>query len=263
MNERSGVVLAMAWTLAILAWAWETRPLPRRARPSSREPGLTGGAHAIRTGAASVGHLLRRTARRPDDDAADVRVGCAAALAVISLTIEPRLAPVLAIGTLLVPAWRARTAARRRQARLAADAPDVIDLLRLAVGSGLNLRLALPAVAPRAPPSWRPALLAIDERLGRGEPLVVSLDDAGRRLGDDAGPLLRTLAAAERDGTPLLPSLGRLADEARLERRRAGEEAARRLPVKLLFPLVLCVLPAFALLAIAPLVASALGSLRL
>ena len=39
--------------------------------------------------------------------------------------------------------------------------------------------------------------------------------------------------------------------EARLLRRRASEVAARRLPVQLLFPLVLCTLPAFALLAVA------------
>ena len=45
--------------------------------------------------------------------------------------------------------------------------------------------------------------------------------------------------------------------------RRRAEEAARRVPGKLLFPLVFCTLPAFALLTVAPLVASALESLRL
>jgi tight adherence protein C len=54
-----------------------------------------------------------------------------------------------------------------------------------------------------------------------------------------------------------------LATDVRADRRRRAEEAARRVPVKLLFPLVLCVLPAFALLTVAPLLAGALGSLRL
>jgi len=58
------------------------------------------------------------------------------------------------------------------------------------------------------------------------------------------------LAGAERYGTPLLPALDRLALDARLDRRRRAEEAARRVPVKLLFPLVLCVLPAFGLLTV-------------
>ena len=57
--------------------------------------------------------------------------------------------------------------------------------------------------------------------------------------------------------------LERLADEVRRQRRHRAEEAARRVPVKLLFPLVCCTLPALALLTVAPLVASAVRSLRL
>jgi hypothetical protein len=46
-------------------------------------------------------------------------------------------------------------------------------------------------------------------------------------------------------------------------RRRRAEEDARRLPVQLLFPLVLCVLPAFGLLAVVPLLLASLQSLQL
>ena len=71
------------------------------------------------------------------------------------------------------------------------------------------------------------------------------------------------LAACERYGSPVGPALARLSTEVRAARRRQAEAAARRVPVKLLFPLVGCILPAFALLTVAPLVASAAGSLRL
>jgi tight adherence protein C len=54
-----------------------------------------------------------------------------------------------------------------------------------------------------------------------------------------------------------------LAAEVRAERRRRAEAAARRVPVKLLFPLVLCVLPAFGLLTVVPLLAGAATSLHL
>ncbi|MDP9387533.1 MAG: hypothetical protein M3Q48_06280, partial [Actinomycetota bacterium] len=60
-----------------------------------------------------------------------------------------------------------------------------------------------------------------------------------------------------------VPALERLAAEVRRQRLRQAEEAARRVPVLLLFPLVLCVLPAFALLTVAPLIAGALRELRL
>ena len=76
-------------------------------------------------------------------------------------------------------------------------------------------------------------------------------------------PLVSVLLASERYGTPLLPALDRVAVDARARRRVAADEAARRVPVKLLFPLVLCILPAFALLTVVPLLAGALRSLRL
>ena len=54
-----------------------------------------------------------------------------------------------------------------------------------------------------------------------------------------------------------------LAHEARASRRRQHEATARRLPVRLSFPLVVCTLPSFVLLAIAPAVIAALSSLSL
>src|SRR5205823_11853388 len=101
------------------------------------------------------------------------------------------------------------------------------------------------------------------DHVERGQRVGDALDAVAQLLGQPARPLVRVLAGAERYGTPLLPALERLVVDARLDRRRRAEEAARRVPVKLLFPLVLCVLPAFALLTVAPLVAGAVRSLRL
>jgi tight adherence protein C len=92
--------------------------------------------------------------------------------------------------------------------------------------------------------------------------LADALDALPQRLGETARPLAATIGNAERYGTPLGPALESLAHEARRERRRAADEAARTLPVKLCFPLVCCTLPAFVLLTIAPLVAGAIRTLR-
>ena len=59
----------------------------------------------------------------------------------------------------------------------------------------------------------------------------------------------------------LAPALEQLSAEARRSRRRRDEADARRLPVRLSFPLVVCTLPSFVLLAIAPAVLAALSSL--
>jgi hypothetical protein len=52
------------------------------------------------------------------------------------------------------------------------------------------------------------------------------------------------------------------AREMRSRRRIAAEEAARTAPVKMLFPLVVCFLPAFVILTVAPVVLSALRSFK-
>jgi tight adherence protein C len=155
---------------------------------------------------------------------------------------------------------------RRRRRALATSArelPDVVDLFALAIGSGLNLRLALVAVASRAPPSWVDPLTAVVARIERGIRVADAFDQLPAMTGEHAHPLVSALVSSERYGTHLLPSLERLAGEARLDRRRRAEEVARRVPVKLLFPLVLCILPAFGALTVAPLLAGALGSLSL
>jgi len=157
--------------------------------------------------------------------------------------------------------WRARADARRHVHAVVDELPDVVDLLVLAVGAGANVRLALEAVAPRAPPVFADAFGLALSRARGGARLADSLMAAIAPLGEPARALVTALVAADRYGVPLLPALERLAADGRADRRRRADEAARRLPVILLFPLVLCVLPAFGLLTLAPLVAGALGSL--
>jgi tight adherence protein C len=69
-------------------------------------------------------------------------------------------------------------------------------------------------------------------------------------------PELRGLAdallASDRLGAPVGPALARLATEERAALRRRAEAHARRVPVRMLFPLVFLVLPAFGLLTLAP-----------
>jgi len=80
-------------------------------------------------------------------------------------------------------------------------------------------------------------------------------------IGAEAHALADSLGAAERYGLPLGPVLDRLAAEAVDARRRHGEADARRLPVRLSFPLVATTLPSFVLIAIAPAVVGALSTL--
>ena len=87
------------------------------------------------------------------------------------------------------------------------------------------------------------------------------LSELQARVGSPIRPLCSALLGSERYGLPLTATLEALSVEARLARQRDAELRSRRLPVLLIFPLVVCVLPAFALLTVVPLLGGGLSSL--
>ena len=82
-------------------------------------------------------------------------------------------------------------------------------------------------------------------------------------LGEAVRRFVAALVSCDRYGAPLGATLDRLAIDVRTASRQRAEAAARRLPVRLLFPLVTCILPAFALLTVAPLIAGSFQGLGL
>jgi tight adherence protein C len=194
------------------------------------------------------------------------RRGAATVAALAIASIVPAAA-VPAVALVAVIWMRPRLVAARANSRAIATAiseqPEVIDLFALAVGAGYNIRLAVEVVAARAPPLFAAALSAALIDTVRHRRLVDALEHITGPTAEVARPLVAALASAERYGAPLGDALERLAADARLDRRRRAEAAARRVPVQLLFPLVLCVLPAFALLSVVPLLIGTLRSLRI
>jgi Flp pilus assembly protein TadB len=170
---------------------------------------------------------------------------------------------VSALVVLGVRRWRLRRAARRREALVRRHLPDVVELLAAAIDAGCTLTVAIPLLAPLAPEPFGGALAAVARRLSHGERVADALGTLADRLGEPVQPMVAALAGCERNGLPLAPTLARLATDARHDRRRQAEAAARALPVRLSFPLVLCLLPAFVLLGIVPAMVPALQGLHL
>lgn len=157
---------------------------------------------------------------------------------------------------------RRRRQRRRDVAAMTAALPDAVELLIVCLHAGRSPTQALIELAELAPPAVRPAFATIEQRLHRGASFAEAIDALTVIDGPLSLPVASALGAAVRDGLPLAPVLDRLAAEATAARRRAGEAAARRLPIQLTFPLVTCTLPSFVLLAVAPPVIAALSSLR-
>jgi tight adherence protein C len=144
-----------------------------------------------------------------------------------------------------------RAAASRAEA--AASAPDLLDAVAVCVTAGLSPRTSL----DRAGAVVRGPLAHELEEARRQVALGTPWRSALRGVSDRTGlPELRrlsiTLDRSERLGSPVADQLRRLARDVRDERRLRAEERARRAPVAMLFPLVLCILPAFVLAAVVP-----------
>jgi tight adherence protein C len=136
-----------------------------------------------------------------------------------------------------------------------------VDLLALASTAGLSLPVALPVVAAHAPPPMGDALAAAHAASVAGRPRAEALLEQLTPVGERPRALAQVLVDHLRYGVPLLPALERASLELRLDARRAAEVDARRVPVRLLGPLVACVLPAFGLLTVVPLLAASLEAL--
>jgi tight adherence protein C len=255
----TAILLAGAWAAVVLGGAATARPRPAVTAVAT-------GPAAARTDRPvpeRLGRWCLARIGRPPDAALARRLGSALLAAVVVLPVGPiAVVPAAAAGWAL-PGFQAAQGERRRAAAVAAALPEVVDLVHVAVSAGLSVRQAVAALAPRVPGPLGDELRRSLTEAERGRRLADALDDVPARAGEVTRGLVGALTAAERYGAPLGEGLERLAGEVRADNRRAAEAAARKVPVKLLFPLVVCILPAFGLLTVAPLVASALEGLRL
>ena len=105
------------------------------------------------------------------------------------------------------------------------------------------------------------SLVGCGDVLRMGGSINQALDRMQHDLGVESAPLVAAMRAHHRDGLPISPTLERIRSFALERQERASEVTARRLPVRLSFPLVFLILPAFALVTIVPLLAGALSSL--
>lgn len=254
----SAVLAAACAAAAVLSLTHQPgRPARLRPRSRARRPA------PLDTLVERLGRACRGAIGFRVDQRADRRAGSALALIAVALLAGPELAVAVGVAVGVRTRWQRMHADRGPDLpQIERDLPDLVDLLTLAVGAGLSVPAALPVVAPVAPASLRRDLAGVVDAVAGGRPTDEAIDGLATCWGAPGRPLVHALADHLRYGTPVLPGLERVAAEARTRRRRAGEIRARKLPVLLLFPLVLCTLPAFALLTVAPLVAGTFDSLR-
>jgi tight adherence protein C len=192
-----------------------------------------------------------------------------AALVAISGMAAGLSVPLLALSVPIVlaatraPEFVLARRARTRQRRIASQVPDLAELLVATTGAGLNPPLAFRRSAEVLEGPLGEELRVAVRGLDLGAEWRTVLDEVADRTGDPSlRRLVRAMGRSQRLGTPLASALHSLAEDLRNERQSRAEDAARRAPVKMLFPLVFLILPAFLLLTVGPVLLATIRSLR-
>jgi tight adherence protein C len=154
---------------------------------------------------------------------------------------------------------------RHRQSLLAA-LPDSTDLLSIVLGAGLSLDQAIARVSEELQyvyPELAEEFYLMTVEVQAGQERGVAFQHMARRTGlNEIRSLAGMIIQSERFGTSLAQALRIFADSLRVKRRLDIEAAIAKAAVKMIFPIVLFVLPALFVVVLAPGVLSFLRSLQ-
>ena len=147
--------------------------------------------------------------------------------------------------------------------RVDSDIPDFIDVVSVHLRSGKPPALAFLTAAENAPGEFGHVSRRVVDDLHTGSRFVDALTKHRHSFGLRAQALIDGLIDTERDGLPPRQLFERLAIDAHTQRRREADARIRALPVRLTMPLVGCILPAYVMLAVVPLLVSQFSSVHL
>jgi tight adherence protein C len=163
------------------------------------------------------------------------------------------IAGLLSAGSYILPDMSLDRRAKDRGKMIQKELPDILDQMTIGVEAGLGFDAALVRVAQEneGPVAEEFGRMMQDRQLG------MSREDAFNRVAaraasPDLKGFVLALTQATKHGMPLATVLRVQADEMRQKRRVRAEEKALSLPVKLVLPLVMCILPALFTVILGP-----------
>lgn len=181
-----------------------------------------------------------------------IGLGGAALKANMIITLLVGLA---ALGYFLPNAFLQQRIAHRKR-EIFESFPDALDLTTVCVEAGLGLDAALARVGDEMRLKSTPLaeeLHLVTLELRAGSTRERALRNLALRTGvEEIDALVAMLVQADRFGTKVADSLRVHSDSLRTKRRLRAEEAAAKIPVKLLFPLIFCIFPSMLLVLLGP-----------
>lgn len=161
----------------------------------------------------------------------------------------PKVDPLVLLGiafiSFFVPNFMLKRMIAKRKDIIAKLLPETVDLLGLCVEAGLDFTTACKWIIEKVPSNpFIEELAFVLEEIKWGKSRTQALKDMSRRLNvSEVSSFVQTLVQSERMGTPVAEAFAILSEDTRLQRFHRGERIAMAAPIKILLPLIFCILP--------------------
>jgi tight adherence protein C len=165
----------------------------------------------------------------------------------------PFFALVLGLLGFMLPKLVLSSRVQKRQASVAVELPDALDLLSVSVEAGLGFDGAVQKLTEHMKgPLIEEFEMALGEmRIGEGRQEALK-KMAQRSASPEMGSFVRSIIQADQLGISLGRILRIQATDSRMKRQMLAEEKAMKAPIKMLFPTVIFIFPAMFIVVLGP-----------
>ncbi|MBD1537482.1 type II secretion system F family protein [Arthrobacter sp. S13_S34] len=141
----------------------------------------------------------------------------------------------------------------KRQQEIELELPNTLDQLLISVEAGLGFEAAMARAGGYGGGALAQELMRTLQDIQVGRPRQEAYEAlAGRSSVQDLRSFVRAVIQADKYGIGIAKVLRTQAKQARVKRRQRAEEKAMKLPVKVLFPLLLCIFPVLFIVLLGP-----------
>ena len=183
-----------------------------------------------------------------------LRTGLAGSGVRSSGTLFYAIAAALAVSIcyFLPKSWLRARAGKRREA-IARGLPDALDMLSVCVEAGLGFDQSLQRVSEHWITPLGAEFARVVAEIGMGIPRSSALRNLADRVGSqEIASFVAVILQSDQLGMSIKNTLHAQAEQMRIERRFRAQEQARKMPLKMLFPLTLLVFPAIFAVILGP-----------